>query len=97
MQNEQETLDLAQLTAMVENLSREVIELIKVARPTISQSRFLTDPELALALSVSRRTLQQWRTDGIIPYYQITGKIIYRESEIVEVLEKNYVKAFEIE
>ncbi|WP_394800610.1 helix-turn-helix domain-containing protein [Phocaeicola barnesiae] len=41
--------------------------------------RYLTDAELAKCLKISRRTLQEYRNNGIIPYYHIGRKILYRE------------------
>ena len=52
------------------------------------------DAELANYLKVSRRTLQEYRNNGILSYYQIGGKILYRESDIEELLEKNRQEAF---
>ena len=48
----------------------------------------MNDAELANYLKVSRRTLQEYRNNGILSYYQIGGKILYRESDIEELLEK---------
>lgn len=50
--------------------------------------RFITDSELSAKLKISRRTLQQYRSTGLIPYYLICGKVIYMESEIERFLEK---------
>ena len=44
-------------------------------------------------LRVTRRTLQQYRNDGIIPYIQMGGKVLYRESDVQALLERNYVSA----
>ena len=44
---------------------------------------YLTDTELAGKLKLSKRTLLDYRSSGILPYYQIGGKILYRESDIV--------------
>ena len=38
--------------------------------------------------------LQEYRNNGILSYYQIGGKILYRESDIEELLEKNRQEAF---
>ena len=38
-------------------------------------------------LKISRRTLQEYRSAGRIPYYLICGKVIYKESEIQQFLE----------
>ena len=36
----------------------------------------------------------RYMNNGILPYYQIGGKILYRESDIEELLEKNRQEAF---
>ena len=41
-------------------------------------------------LKISRRTLQDYRNNGILPYRQLGGKILYRESDIERVLQSCY-------
>ena len=54
---------------------------------------FITDKELQERLKVSRRTLQEWRNSGRIAYTFIGGKVLYRESDIQEMLKKHYRNA----
>lgn len=51
---------------------------------------YLTDREISERLKVHRRTLQEYRTSGKLPYYMICGKILYRESEIEQLLRDSY-------
>ena len=51
---------------------------------------YLTDRGLSERLKISRRTLQDYRNNGILPYRQLGGKILYRESDIERVLQKQY-------
>jgi hypothetical protein len=39
---------------------------------------------------ISVRTLQNWRTNRLLPYSRIRGKIYYRKSDILTILQKNY-------
>jgi hypothetical protein len=39
---------------------------------------------------ISVRTLQNWRTNRLLPYSRIRGKIYYRKSDILVILQKNY-------
>ena len=41
-------------------------------------------------LKISRRCLQDYRDQGRIPYIQLGGKILYRQSDIEKLLEENY-------
>lgn len=65
-----------------------------MSRPTLGGERFLTDKEVSARLKVSRRTLQDYRNNGIIAYYQLGGKILYKESDIERMLAANYREAF---
>lgn len=66
----------------------KVLEKLRTANQrTLRGERFLTDRELSHLLKISRRTLQEYRTERIIPYYLIQGKVLYKESEIQKLLE----------
>ena len=64
------------------------------SRPTLGGERFLTDREVSARLKVSRRTLQDYRNNGVVSYYQLGGKILYKESDIESMLAANYREAF---
>ena len=63
-------------------------------RPLLDGERYLTDKEVAQILKVSRRTLQVYRNDGVIPYVLLGGKALYRESDLERVLESCYHPAY---
>lgn len=58
--------------------------------PLLGGERYLTGDEVCEMLHVSKRTLQDYRDTGLLGYVQLPGKIIYRESDIIEILEKHY-------
>ena len=62
--------------------------------PMLDGERFMTDKELCARLQLSRRTLQDYRNNGVIPYIQLGGKILYRESDIQKILMANYREAY---
>ena len=64
-------------------------------RPAFHGDYFLTDEELSKLLKVSRRTLQEYRTLGVIPYYLVQGKALYKESDIQKVLDDAYKRCRE--
>ena len=64
------------------------------SKASFGNERFLTDREVSARLKVSRRTLQDYRNTGMIAYYQLGGKILYKESDIERMLLANYREAF---
>lgn len=60
-------------------------------RPVMNGEIYLSGEDVCKLLHISKRTLQQCRDDNILPYIQIGGKIIFRQSDILEILERNYI------
>ena len=77
---------------------KEVLALYKKVtgnyRPMLDGERYLTDREVSEILKISRRTLQEYRNDGILPYILLGGKVLYREHDLEDVLEKCYHPAY---
>ena len=70
-------------------------KLEEIPRTLFNGERFLTDDELSNVLRVSRRTLQEYRTSGVIPYYLVQGKALYKESDIMKILDDAYKRCRE--
>ena len=69
--------------------------LWKRNRPMLQGQRYLTDEELSRRLHVNRRTLQDYRDMGRIPFIKLGGKVLYKEEEEVEkLLQENYHPRF---
>ncbi|QEC68747.1 helix-turn-helix domain-containing protein [Panacibacter ginsenosidivorans] len=51
---------------------------------------FLDNQEFLQLMHISKRTAQNWRDDGVIPFSQIGYKIYYRMSDIQNLLDRNY-------
>lgn len=79
--------------ALLDNIEKKVERLMNDNRPPFNGERFLTDRELSSALKISRRCLQDYRDQGRIPYIQLGGKILYKQSDIERLLEENYHEA----
>ncbi len=78
---------VADLFRRLEKANSLIDKLEAPSRRSFNGQRFITDRELSEKLRVSRRTLQEYRSAGTIPYYLICGKILYLESEIQQYLE----------
>jgi excisionase family DNA binding protein len=79
----------------LERILDGIESLVEKCKPSLNGERYLTDREVSEKLKVSRRTLQDYQIEGKIPYYQLGGKILYRESDIEKMLNDNYFSAFE--
>lgn len=80
----------------LEDLSKRVEKIHENSKPALDGERYYTDKELAVKLKVSRRSLQDYRNNGILPYTQIGGKILYRASDIERVLMDGYKEAYRL-
>ena len=63
-------------------------------RPLLNGERYLSDVEVSHRLKLSRRTLQEYRDSGIVPYIKLGGKVLYRERDLEELLERCYHPAY---
>lgn len=90
--NEKVALLLERIDRLMENME----SLTENYKPVLGGERFLTDKELSGMLKVSRRSLQDYRNEGRIPYIQLGGKILYRESDIEQVLKNGYREAYRL-
>lgn len=77
------------------NESLDSIETaLKNRTPHLKGEKYLTNQDVSKLLNLSTRTLQDWRDNGVISYIQISGKILYRQSDILKLLEDNYEKSW---
>jgi len=97
MSNEIITRDNERIRGFFQSIERmldSIENFTRNYRPTLGGERFLTDKEVSQRLKISRRTLQDYRNVGQIPYIQLGGKILYRESDIQKMLEEGYKGKF---
>lgn len=84
---------IGQLDALLEGIERMDAE----HKASPSNEQFLTDKEVSAWLKVSRRTLQDYRNNGMVSYYQLGGKILYKESDIERMVMSGYRNAYRLE
>lgn len=61
-------------------------------RPVLNGEVYLTGDDICDILHISSRTLQDYRTQRVIPFISLPGKTLYRESDLARMLEENYVQ-----
>lgn len=65
-------------------------QVLKTHKPLFDGERYLTSAELCNILKISRRSLQDYRNNGVLPFIQLPGKVLFRESDIKKVLEERF-------
>ena len=83
---------IGKLDALFEGIERMDAE----HKASPSNEQFLTDKEVSAWLKVSRRTLQDYRNNGMISYYQLVGNILYKESDSEKMVMSGYLNAYRL-
>ena len=87
-----------------ENLREVLGDLAKVdvgieqirgfCRQMFNGEHYLSGEEVCKALRITKSTLQQYRDDGLVSYVTLPGKMLYKESDILALLQRNYIPAY---
>lgn len=71
----------------------QINDKLDAEKPKFTLNEYWLDiQEACFVLRVSKRTLQNYRDEGILPFSQINGKIYFKASDIQKHLEKHYRK-----
>lgn len=81
---------LRDLFSELDRIAKDTATMADENQPLLGGEHYLTDRELSERLKISRRILQDYRNNGILPYRQLGGKILYRESNIERILQSCY-------
>lgn len=87
---DKKSTEIASFFTDLDELLDTIQQALKNRTPHLNGEKFLSTRDVCRMLHVSSRTLQEWRDTGKIPFIQIKGKILYRESEVLKSLEQNY-------
>lgn len=75
------------LVEILENIQRKLNEPIN-NNPL--KEEWLDNEQVCLLLHISKRTLQTYRDNEVLPFSQIGSKIYYKASDIDQFLNQNY-------
>lgn len=92
-ENDVITMDTEDVAVLLQNMqknSKWLSVFLGSYSPPLDGERYLTDKEVSELLRVSRRTLQEYRNNRVLPFILLGGKVLYPESGLREVLETNY-------
>jgi len=74
----------------VEMLNKK-IEKLNNTKNQLNGDSLLDNQDLCLLLKVSNRTLQRYRSSGILPYKRIQQKTYYLESDVHKFISQEFV------
>jgi len=86
-----ETPIFTELISKIKTMENE-IEAMKESNLSCT-AKWLNSDAVMRKLGISRRTLQTYRDNRILPYSVVGGKFYYNVKEIEELMKKNYVSA----
>ena len=82
--------DMLALLETVVGIKNELLYIREYFHPLLKGEIYLTGERVCEILHISKRTLQQYRDDGLMPFIKLQRKILFRESDIIKMLEDNY-------
>lgn len=86
--------EIKELINLMQEADENIAESLKVNKPGLNGERYLNNKQVCDILHISMRSLQDYRDKGRIAFYKLEGKIMYAESDIYQMLEDNYYKAW---
>ena len=87
-----ETPEYKELIATMRDTIQVADRLVKEVQPCLLNERYFTGKQVMDLFHISCRALQNYRDKGIIPFVSIGRNILYPETEIREIFERNYYK-----
>lgn len=82
--------EMTELFSSIRIGSNKIFNYKKLRKPTLLGDTFLSNKEVCKMLGLGLRTLQDYRERGHLAYYKIEGKILYKLSDVLLMLENNY-------
>ncbi len=79
-------LNVQAINSKLEDVSKRLQDLQRTDPTQV----FFDNQDFIQIMNISKRTAQEWRNDHLIGYSQIGGKVYYRLSDIIELLNRFY-------
>jgi len=83
---------LDRVIGRLDALERKIDRLTR-RQNCMNGDELLDTQDLCLLLKTSKRTLQRYRRNGVLPFHYIEGKVYYKLSDIHEFIRKSFQPA----
>lgn len=78
------------------DILKESISTKHLQNTEIDGEQLLDSQDVLQLLKISSRSLQRYRSDKKLPYYTISGKLYYKQSDVHQFIRKNFHSAVRI-
>ena len=89
--------EITELVDLIEKLRKTFFYYKDISKPLLNGELYLDNRDMTRLLKISGRSLQDYRDKGILAFYKLEGKILYRQSDVLKFLEDNYYATFKEE
>lgn len=72
--------------------ARDQIRILSKNHIRSFREKWFDTQDVLIALRISRRTLQKLRTQGLLPFVRLLGKLFYNAKDVNALLENRYHK-----
>jgi len=79
-----------EISDQIKTLEKGIENLLKTEKP-IFRFKWIEGSEVCRMMHISKRTLQNYRDNGILPHSIVGGKIFYNKDDINDLMQKNYI------
>ena len=79
----------AKIVKRIDGIEQKILDIVKKAQNPLAE-RWLDNQQLCQVLNISKRLLQSYRDEKLLPYSQINHKIYYKASDVEKFLSRNY-------
>jgi excisionase family DNA binding protein len=77
-----------ELQQLISDAVQKAVEGLTVKGGGSNKKEVFTNRQAMDYLNVSRSTLQRWRNDGLLPFRQVSGKILYKREDLENLLKE---------
>ena len=97
MSEQIEMITASDLKPLLDNLNemRTIEETLKdTTQPVFQGRRYMSNSMLCRKLNICKRTLATYRANGVLGYYNLSGKILYSDTDVEAFLQRHYLPPF---
>jgi hypothetical protein len=86
------SMDLKVFNALVKHIENmeEKVEALYSRQQDLGLKRWLNDQDICEILNITKRTLQTYRENGLLPYSRIKYKVFYRPADVEKLLQSSH-------